>query len=84
MHSVSPQLMKKLPNLDEKNKEKPLCFVYSVKARALLHAHFSRLELPPNSLDVGRYNTDILAKSFLPELNLNFFITRFVITRFWI
>ena len=50
-----PQLMKMLPNLDEKNKEKPLCFVYSVKTRALLHAHFSRIELPPNSLDVGKY-----------------------------
>ena len=47
--------MKKLPNLDEKNKEKPLCFVYSVKARALLHAHFARLVLPPISLDVGMF-----------------------------
>ena len=50
--------MKMLPNLDEKNKEKPLCFVYSVKTRALLHAHFSRLELPPNSLDIGRLNKE--------------------------
>lgn len=45
-----PMLMKQLPNLDEKNKERPLCFGYSVKARALLHAHFARLHLPPNSL----------------------------------
>lgn len=47
------QLMKQLPNLDEKNKERPLCFTYSVKARALLHAHFARLELPPNTLQLG-------------------------------
>lgn len=49
-----PMLMKMLPNLDEKNKERPLCFSYSVKARALYHAHFARLELPPNSLDIDR------------------------------
>ncbi|XP_053390331.1 translocation protein SEC63 homolog, partial [Mercenaria mercenaria] len=49
-----PQLMKQLPNLDEKNKERPLCFGYSVKARALLHAHFARLQLPPNSLEEDR------------------------------
>lgn len=49
-----PQLMKQLPNLDEKNKERPLCFGYSVKARALLHAHFARLPLPPNSLEEDR------------------------------
>ena len=48
------QLMKQLPNLDEKNKERPLCFAYSIKARAMLHAHFARLELPPNSLELGR------------------------------
>jgi translocation protein SEC63 len=37
-----PQLMKCLPNLGINNKEKPLCFGYSVKARALLFAHLSR------------------------------------------
>lgn len=46
--------MKRLPNLEEKNKEKPLCFPYSVKARALLHAHFMRLDLPPNTLEIGK------------------------------
>ena len=45
--------MKRLQNVDEKNKEKPLCFPYSVKARALLLAHFKRLDLPPNTLEVG-------------------------------
>ena len=46
--------MKQLPNLGEKNKERPLCFPYSVKARALLHAHLSRIPLKPNTLDQDR------------------------------
>ncbi|XP_033739797.1 translocation protein SEC63 homolog isoform X2 [Pecten maximus] len=46
-----PQLIKRLPHLDEKNKEKPLCFPYSVKARALLHAHFTRLDLQSSTLE---------------------------------
>lgn len=46
--------MRELPHLNEKNKEKPLCYPYSVKARALLHAHFSRLELPMKTLEVGK------------------------------
>ena len=45
--------MRELSQLNEKNKEKPLCYPYSVKARALLHAHFSRLELPPKTLEIG-------------------------------
>ena len=49
-----PQLMKELPNLGEKNKERPLCFGYSIKARALLHAHLSRMKLPPNSLEIDK------------------------------
>ncbi|WAR09208.1 SEC63-like protein [Mya arenaria] len=49
-----PILMKQLPNLDEKNKERPLCFGYSVKARALLHAHFARMELPPQTLKIDQ------------------------------
>lgn len=49
-----PQLIKMLPNLEEKHKEKPLCYPYSVKARALLHAHFNRLELPHNTLEIDR------------------------------
>ncbi|CAL8086529.1 unnamed protein product [Orchesella dallaii] len=49
-----PALIKQLPNLNEKNKERPLCFHYSVKARALLHAHLSRLPLPPNTLELDR------------------------------
>jgi len=47
-------LIKELSNLGEKNKEKPLCYGYSIKARALLHAHLSRLPLPPNTLEVDK------------------------------
>ncbi|XP_076347398.1 translocation protein Sec63 [Tachypleus tridentatus] len=42
-----PKLIKELPSLGEKNKEPPLSFSYSIKARALLHSHLSRLDLPP-------------------------------------
>ncbi|XP_018024714.1 translocation protein SEC63 homolog isoform X2 [Hyalella azteca] len=49
-----PPLFKQLPHLGEKNKERPLCFPYSVKARALLHAHLSRIPLNPNTLDIDR------------------------------
>ena len=49
-----PQLMKSLPNLGINNKEKPLCFGYSVKARALLFAHLSRIPLPKHSLHQDR------------------------------
>lgn len=49
-----PQLIKELPFLGEKNRERPLCFGYSIKARALLHAHLSRIKLPPNTLDLDR------------------------------
>jgi len=45
-----PGLIRELPHLNEKNKEKPLCFPYSVKARALMHAHFSRIALPRDTL----------------------------------
>lgn len=45
-----PQLMRELPHLNEKNKERPLCYAYSIKARALLHAHFSRIALPQETL----------------------------------
>ena len=62
------QLMKQLPNLDEKNKERPLCFGYSVKARALLHAHFARLELPPQSLDIGKYVCVTLKLNVIMEI----------------
>jgi len=49
-----PQLMKCLPNLGINNKEKPLCFGYSVKARALLFAHLSRIPLSKHTLHQDR------------------------------
>jgi len=49
-----PHLMKSLTNLGVNNKEKPLCFSYSVKARALLHAHMSRIALPEKTLHEDR------------------------------
>ncbi|XP_018330466.1 translocation protein SEC63 homolog [Agrilus planipennis] len=49
-----PQLIKKLPNLSEKNKERPLCFGYSIKARAIIHAHLSRMPLNPTTLEIDR------------------------------
>lgn len=48
------QLIRQLPNLNEKCKEVPLCRMYSVKARAILHAHLSRIELNPDTLDKDR------------------------------
>ena len=50
-----PQLMKAIPMLGINNKEKPLCYGYSVKARSLLFAHLSRIALPPNTLHQDRY-----------------------------
>lgn len=49
-----PQLLRLLPNLGEKNKEQPLCRAYSIKARALLHAHLSRIPLNVNTLERDR------------------------------
>lgn len=49
-----PSLIKLLPHLNEKCKEVPLCRNYSVKARAMIHAHLSRLPLNPNTLEKDR------------------------------
>lgn len=49
-----PSLIKQLPHLNEKCKEVPLCRNYSVKARAIIHAHLSRLPLNPNTLEKDR------------------------------
>lgn len=49
-----PSLIKLLPHLNEKCKEIPLCRLYSVKTRALIHAHLSRLPLNPNTLEKDR------------------------------
>jgi len=49
-----PQLIKALPLLGINNKEKPICYAYSVKARALIFAHLSRIALPYSTLHVDR------------------------------
>ncbi|XP_014214018.1 translocation protein SEC63 homolog [Copidosoma floridanum] len=49
-----PALIKQLPNLSEKNKEFPLCAAYSVRARAIIHAHLSRIPLNPETLEKDR------------------------------
>jgi translocation protein SEC63 len=42
--------MKELPELQEKIREPPFSYPYSIKARALIHAHLQRLDLPPQTL----------------------------------
>ncbi|XP_031550222.1 translocation protein SEC63 homolog [Actinia tenebrosa] len=54
-----PQVMRELPNLGDKNKEPPLCYPYSIKARSLIHAHLSRIDLPPDTL---KQDLDLLLK----------------------
>lgn len=49
-----PALFRQLPNLNEKCKELPLCRMYSIKARAILHAHLGRISLNPSTLDKDR------------------------------
>ncbi|XP_030380077.1 translocation protein SEC63 homolog [Scaptodrosophila lebanonensis] len=49
-----PALIRQLPNLNEKCKEHPLCRMYSLKARAILHAHLSRIPLNPETLERDR------------------------------
>ncbi|XP_008557153.1 translocation protein SEC63 homolog [Microplitis demolitor] len=49
-----PSLMKKIQNLGEKNKEFPLCRNYSLKARAIIYAHLSRIPLNPETLEQDR------------------------------
>lgn len=49
-----PALIRQLPNLNEKCKEHPLCRMYSIKARAILHAHLGRIALNPETLEKDR------------------------------
>lgn len=49
-----PRLIRELPNLGEKNMERPLCFSYSIKSRAILHAHLNRMNLPQTTLELDR------------------------------
>uniref|UniRef100_A0A0A9ZBA8 J domain-containing protein n=3 Tax=Lygus hesperus TaxID=30085 RepID=A0A0A9ZBA8_LYGHE len=49
-----PQVMKQLSNFGEKNRERPLCYTYALRARVLMFAHLSRIPLPENTLDRDR------------------------------
>ncbi|KAH9521848.1 secretory subunit [Dermatophagoides farinae] len=46
-----PKLMKQIPNLAMNNKERPLCFEYSLKARTLMYSHLLRISLPSMALE---------------------------------
>lgn len=46
-----PKLMKEIPYLATNNRERPLCFEYSIKARTLLYAHLLRIPLPSLALE---------------------------------
>lgn len=49
-----PRLISYLPKLNLKKEEKLIGAPYSVKARAIIHAHLSRLKLPQSTLEVDR------------------------------
>ncbi|KAL7639786.1 UNVERIFIED_CONTAM: hypothetical protein RMT77_009196 [Armadillidium vulgare] len=63
-----PSLIKQIPNLGEKNKERPLCFPYSIKARALLFAHLSRIPLKEETLDQDRLYIVKLCPTLINEM----------------
>ncbi|XP_077976927.1 translocation protein SEC63 homolog [Glandiceps talaboti] len=45
-----PMLIRDLSGVNEKVKEKPMCYPYAIKARALLHAYLAKKELNPKTL----------------------------------
>lgn len=49
-----PQLIRQIPNLGEKNRERPLYHKYSIKARALIYAHLSNMQLTSETLEADR------------------------------
>ncbi|PAA68462.1 hypothetical protein BOX15_Mlig014052g3 [Macrostomum lignano] len=63
-----PMVMKQLPQVNEKNKEPPFCLPYALKARVLLHAHLSRLDLNPNTLEVDRRTVVCKCPALLQEM----------------
>ncbi|PAV68085.1 hypothetical protein WR25_22329 [Diploscapter pachys] len=46
-----PRLMKSLPNVTEKSRERPLGMPYAVKARILIHAYLNRIPLESADLE---------------------------------
>lgn len=80
-----PQLIKKIEDFGEKNREPPLNYEYSIKARALLYAHLLRLPLNAGAAKDMRYivkKCPVLLSEFvsctaqLVMLNLNGHIPR--------
>ncbi|CAF0943169.1 unnamed protein product [Didymodactylos carnosus] len=49
-----PKLIKDLPDVQEKTKERPFQFPYSLKARALLHSHLQRITNLSENLEKDR------------------------------
>jgi translocation protein SEC63 len=45
-----PALMRDLPDLQEKIREMPYSYLFSIKARALIHAQLMRVDLPADTL----------------------------------
>jgi translocation protein SEC63 len=66
-----PQLLREIDNLGDTNKERPMCFAYSVKARALIHAHLARIRLPAKTLDVDRSQIVVKVPYLIQEFILN-------------
>ena len=48
-----PRIMKELRNLRENKKESPFCHPWSIKARAIIHSHFTRIDVLSDSLEAG-------------------------------
>ncbi|KAI3414011.1 hypothetical protein GPALN_011477 [Globodera pallida] len=49
-----PRVMKELRNLGENKKENPFCHPWSIKARALIHAHLTRVPLQSSRLETDQ------------------------------
>lgn len=45
-----PALMRELPDLQEKIREAPYSYIFSIKARAMIHSHLLRMDLPADTL----------------------------------
>lgn len=50
-----PALMRDLPDLQEKIREVPYSYLFSIKARALIHAHLLRIDLPADTLQKDKF-----------------------------
>ena len=48
-----PRVMRELRNLGENKKEPPLCYPWSIKARTLIHAYLTRVDVQSERLIAG-------------------------------